>query len=233
MALKMTTEIFKGRKVSRQIAGAFKVHPDFRKTRLGPYKRNSWTEFADKELIVWSGLENGLTMVNYDNWLTWSYEVFARNDDDNPIATRVFDLRSDNREINVVWAMSFEEKGFPVKRKKDMSNFRLRRASFVDKFGELCILEKELVADRFGRPALVQRRYSEENLIEIVTITSEAPLGDVLIMRMDNPNIPGYKQWDKNFVVGNTDDINSFLDIPRDISSFLFETRHLQASYVI
>lgn len=229
----MTIENFWGKTLSKKIATAYRVHPDFRKTRLGPYKRNAWTGFADKALIVWSGLERGLTMANYDNWLSWSYEIFARDEKDNPITRRVFDLRDDDREIGVLWAMSFKEKSFPCKKRVDMPDFKFRKSSFVDKEKEFFTIEKELIADRFGNPALVQRRYSDEHLVELVTITSERPGGNVLIMRLDNPKVPGYQQWYSNFIVGTADKLNSFINIRGDISTHLLETRHLQASYMI
>ncbi len=230
----MKTEFDLPKMISAKISAAYRVHPDFRITSLGANKKNDWTEFADRRLLFEPNMEKGLTRANYQNWLDWSYEMFAIDDADNPITRRIFDLEDDNREIAVLWAMSFKEKGFTCSKRIDTPTVKFRRSDFIDKkTKELSIVEKELIADRFGNPTLVQRRYSDGCLVELVTLTSKRPDSNVLIMRLDNPKIPGYKQWYSNFIVGWVDELNSFINVGGDISSHLFKTRRLQASYTI
>ena len=139
---------------------ATKICPELITTRLGIYKKSPMQEFADKKFLTQPGMEKGFSIDNYQSWLNWTYEMLAETKYDDPLTGFARDLeeRSDNR-FNIIFLMSFSEKGFPSFRKNEKKNSNFK--SFSVKLDNTRIdYEREFIRGRFGNPLIIERSQS-------------------------------------------------------------------------
>src|SRR3990170_6125543 len=168
---------------------ALSICPDLRLTSLGPYTESVWRDFADGYLLHQQEIEKGLSIENYQHWLDWSYEMLANGDRDNPVTQKLRNLRELEPNIQVLWAMSFHDKGFTFIDRYDGNSIKFRKILYSQADTSRSFnIERELVEDRFGELAMVERYYQLErpdNLIEISTCVKD-PESKFLIARIDD-----------------------------------------------
>ncbi|OGM15349.1 hypothetical protein A2V56_03275 [Candidatus Woesebacteria bacterium RBG_19FT_COMBO_42_9] len=201
----------------------FFPYPEFYLGSQGKYVHNEWTRFADDKLMTQPNMEQGLTQATYQNWLDWQYELFAINDLDNPLERSPQELQLAHR-IEPLWMMSFEQKrffpGVEILSAPGDDSLPNRvstwSATIIDpatlKFHRL---ERELIQDRFGNDAFVERFYEcitrgdEGNLQQIVIVTSGGSnyASDRHFMRVE-PII----QWSSAYTL-KVDNLHRFLDL--------------------
>lgn len=76
----------------RSISAALNICPDLRLTRMGPFIKNKFTNWADARLLNQPRIEKGLTPHNYQYWLYWVHERLASYDKHDPVLEYAKDL---------------------------------------------------------------------------------------------------------------------------------------------
>lgn len=218
----------------------FFPYPEFSLGSNGKFVPNEWTNFADEKLMTQPNMEQGLTQATYQNWLDWQYELFAINDLDNPLERSQRGLKLAHR-IDPLWMMSFEQKRFfpgveilsgssddSLPRRvstwsatvKDPATLRFHR------------LERELIQDRFGNDAFVERFYEcttrgdEGTLQQIVIVTSGGSnyASDRHLMRIEPTDEPQYTQWSSHHTL-KVDNLHRFMDLADPVDTEIISKR--------
>ena len=203
----------------------------------GKYVHNEWTKFADGKLMTHPNIEQGLTQATYQNWLDWQYEDFARDDKDNPLEISPQQLEYAHG-IRPLWTMSFEDKrivpGIELVDDKDQispSSPVVFWEGVIEKpeIEGFLRMERELIKDRFGNDALVERIYecaSEQDrgkLTQIAILTyggSFHPQG-TFFLRIESTDEEYYKQFYRQYILKIADLRTLFsIEIPLDTELF-------------
>lgn len=214
--------------VPKEILTAHSLCEDLKSTSVGPHVRNIWTKYADQLLLTQPEMEKGLLLSNYQNWLDWSYEMLSSHNGDNPIRHRLRNLRELDTGIEILWAMSFEEKGFPELEKVNAGSIMFRSFYYSEEANyNSFFIERELVQDRFGENAIVERYYDSadsNDLLELTTITTRNPDESIFILKIDDTERWSYQQWYQTFAFNLDEGIIPLIDVKMPILSHLAET---------
>lgn len=178
------------------MSAAFNICSDLRLTRMGPFRKNDFTEWADARLLNQPRIEKGLTLHNYQYWLYWAYEKLAKNNRHNPVLEYAKDLTEiTDDSIKVPWLLSFQEKGFVIPKEIETNSGLIFRN---EQIGDSSY-EREFIRDRFGQPLLIERAYDQGcNLTEIYMLYRDEE--ERIILRFNDPKKWSY-QFDQQFAV--------------------------------
>lgn len=212
----------------------FFPYPEFSLGSNGKFVPNEWTRFVDEKLMTQPNMEQGLALATYQNWLDWQYGFFALADRDNPLERSPQELEY-RHGIVPLWTMSFKDKrivpGVEVVDDKDRvsppSPVVLWEGVIEKRETEGFLrMERELIKDRFGNDALIERIYEcasqkdRGNLTQIAILTyggSFHPQG-TFFLRIESTDEEYYRQSFAQYILTTVTDLRTLvsLEIPLD-----------------